>query len=83
MKRPYRIKHVPTGLYYKPGSFNLTKNGKVYITGGSILSYSASDWIHCRVQNLKHREMLEDLGIECIAHATYRISKSQFVIEEI
>lgn len=26
--RPYRIKHIPTGLYYKPGEVNLTKNGK-------------------------------------------------------
>lgn len=32
---PYRMKHIPTGLYYQPirhrGS-NLSKNGKVYLT---------------------------------------------------
>lgn len=26
----YKIKHKPTGLYYKPGSPNLTKQGKTY-----------------------------------------------------
>lgn len=30
---PYRLKHIPTGLYYKPlegGSSNLSKRGKIY-----------------------------------------------------
>ena len=36
---PYRIKHKATGLYYKPGRPNLSKIGKVYITGNNILSY--------------------------------------------
>lgn len=84
MTKPYRIKHEPTGLYYKPGTTdNLTKRGKVYMTGLSILSYSASDWINCRVHNLKHRKMLEDLNIEEKYFMTYRIPKSQFIIEEL
>lgn len=28
-----------TGLYYKPGETNLSKTGKVYQTGGNILTY--------------------------------------------
>lgn len=31
----YRIKHIPTGLYYQPRKYrgnNLSKNGKVYHT---------------------------------------------------
>lgn len=36
---PYRIKHIPTGLYYKPGKLNLSKKGKVYQTGANILTY--------------------------------------------
>ncbi len=36
--KPYRIKHIPTGLYYKPGKLNLSKTGKVYMTGANILS---------------------------------------------
>ena len=35
---PYRIKHIPTGLYYKPGKANLSKTGKVYMSGASVLS---------------------------------------------
>lgn len=37
--KPYRIKHIPTGLYYKPGEVNLSKTGKVYQTAGNILTY--------------------------------------------
>lgn len=37
--KPYRIKHIPTGLYYKPGEVNLSKNGKVYQTANNILTY--------------------------------------------
>lgn len=35
---PYRIKHIPTGLYYKPGEVNLSKTGKVYQTGCNVLT---------------------------------------------
>ena len=37
--KPYRIKHIPTGLYYKPGKVNLSKTGKVYQTANNILTY--------------------------------------------
>ncbi len=40
--KPYRIKHIPTGLYYKPGKANLSKKGKVYLDGSSVLSNSGS-----------------------------------------
>lgn len=37
--KPYRIKHIPTGLYYKPSTdTNLTKRGKAYTTGSNILT---------------------------------------------
>ena len=36
----YRLKHKPTGLYYRPGqTANLTKKGKVYTSGGNALNY--------------------------------------------
>lgn len=37
--KPYRIKHIPTGLYYQPskGGSNLSTKGKVYLTGSSGL----------------------------------------------
>lgn len=34
----FRIKHIPTGLYYQPhkhGGSNLSKNGKIYHTEGA------------------------------------------------
>lgn len=37
--KPYRVKHIPTGLYYKPGEVNLSKRGKVYQTSNNILTY--------------------------------------------
>lgn len=84
MKKPYRIKHVPTGLYYKPGSINLTKTGKVYVSGGSILTMmSAYDYINCSVTNLKHKKLLEESGLEESSWSRYKIPKSQFIIEEL
>jgi hypothetical protein len=45
--KPYRIKHIPTGLYYKPSSdTNLTKRGKAYTTGGNILTYCNTGYVH-------------------------------------
>lgn len=41
--KPYRIKHIPTGLYYKPGEVNLSKTGKVYQTANNILTYVSRD----------------------------------------
>lgn len=38
--KPYKLKHIPTGLYYKPvgGSIsNLSKNGKIYQTKTNAL----------------------------------------------
>lgn len=34
--RFYRIKHKPTGLYYQPGTNNLSEKGKVYTGGNNI-----------------------------------------------
>lgn len=39
--KPYKLKHVPTGLYYQPhktGGSNLSKRGKIYQTGTHGLS---------------------------------------------
>lgn len=47
--KPYRIKHVPTGLYYKPGNPNLSKRGKVYGLNVNVLSYIKENVI-CRIR---------------------------------
>lgn len=48
--RPYRIKHIPTGLYYKPGDISLSQTGKVYLSNSNILTYATGDeiCISCR-----------------------------------
>lgn len=48
--KPYRIKHIPTGLYYKPGEVNLSKTGKVYQTAGNILTYVSRDVVLVEVR---------------------------------
>ncbi len=35
----YRLKHKPTGLYYKPGNINLSTKGKIYTSNNNLLSY--------------------------------------------
>lgn len=41
--KAYRLKHIPTGLYYQPtkGSSNLSKQGKVYLTNANALTYQS------------------------------------------
>lgn len=39
--KPYRVKHVPTGLYYKPAIPQLSENGgKIYTTSNNIIQYA-------------------------------------------
>lgn len=35
----YKLKHKPTGLWYKPGKKNLSKVGKIYPDKNTALSY--------------------------------------------
>lgn len=84
---PYRIKHIPTGLYYKPGEVNLSKTGKVYQTGANILNYTGNDimCITCR----KDSKIYKDTA-KIIAWKPYFrtqmiacIPKNQFEKEEL
>ena len=85
---PYRIKHVPTGLYYKPRKPYLSKVGKVYHTGNNGLNYSKNDDYMYIVSNkrilTKH---LDNLGykirwfrVDC-KEMCFEIPKSEFEIE--
>lgn len=61
--KPYRIKHKPTGLYYKPSTrgTNLSKEGKVYISHGNFLTYSKWDEEVLVDITLKQYEELKDI----------------------
>lgn len=78
----YRIKHKPTGLYYKPGSGNnLTKKGKVYTGGGNVLNYYTLD-IPVRADR-KLREELQKhyCGVPASTAICVKIPRTDFVIE--
>lgn len=49
--KAYRIKHIPTGLYYKPsnGMSNLSTKGKVYLTNSCGLLKDGAG-LHCTVK---------------------------------
>ena len=40
----HRVKHIPTGLYYQPGSNNLSEKGKIYHNNHDVIS---ANWRHC------------------------------------
>ena len=85
MKKLYRIKHVPTGLYYKPGSENLSeKHGKIYQTGANILTYDTSGVVRVEIYNLniikKYGLILDKYRITTSLNI-YHIPASEFIKE--
>ncbi len=72
--KPYKLKHVPTGLYYQPhkhrGS-NLSEKGKIYQSGthglSSALRYAAKDknletvlfTVQCEKNSRVHKKTLD------------------------
>lgn len=91
--KAYRIKHVPTGLYYQParGGSNLSERGKVYLTNANPFSCNrGSDdiWIDLKKGSKAYRfygDKLPELH-EChynksIVHGC--VPKDKFEIEYI
>lgn len=79
----YRIKHKPTGLYYKPGKHNLSKKGKVYTGGGNILTlYKDSDTIPVAVKEPGYYDQFYP-GLRVRNTELYYMPKTDFVIEPI
>lgn len=83
----YRIKHKPTGLYYRPGQGNnLTKKGKIYTSGGNVLNYFTNG-ILIRSQG-KLTDLLKQHYSNVPDNRPYgivelSIPKSDFVIEPV
>lgn len=84
---PYRIKHKATGLYYKPGSPNLSKIGKLYGTGNNGLNYlNRRDYLEIISTKRSVTKQLEDLGyrskwFSSPSRVCFEIPKSEFEIE--
>ena len=48
--KPYRVKHVPTGLYYKPDEPQLSeKGGKIYTSKNCVIQYAEKFGIDIRI----------------------------------
>jgi hypothetical protein len=86
--RPYRVRHIPSGLYYQPArgyrKSNLSKQGKVYLTGLNPLS-TMPDYVYIQVDKesrvfglVKSLFPLNDKG-----DILYKTPKEQFIIEEL
>lgn len=66
MIKPYRLKHIPTGVYYQPhkhGGSNVSTKGKVYLNGTHGLS---SAWTYAKrypdSNNNQHFSIYVDKG---------------------
>lgn len=86
---PYRIKHVPTGLYFMPSknASNLSKRGKVYLTKTNVLGLY-SDYIPICIEedsrffeNFKECIPLEECQYSK-GRWKYYAPKTDFVVEE-
>lgn len=91
--KAYRLKHIPTGLYYQPskGGNNLSKRGKVYLTKSNPLSVDRGCdyiWIDLNVSSEVYQtygESLLELE-ECPYKGSVmqgRVPKEKFKIEYI
>lgn len=84
---PYRIKHKATGLYYKLGSPNLSKTGKLYGTGNNRLNYlNRRDYLEIISTKRSVTKQLEDLGYKSKwflspSRVCFEIPKSEFELE--
>lgn len=70
----YRLKHIPTGLYYRPSAeldihlsgkryrvkSNLSKKGKIYPQKPSLLWIGRGFYNHIQLQNEKMIDLLAD-----------------------
>lgn len=88
--KPHRVKHLPTGLYYKPygNTSNLSKTGKVYLNNTNPLNLNyGRDYIPITI-NYKSsilKNFLENLPELSLSknqkEYSGRIPKSKFEIE--
>lgn len=86
----YRLKHILTGLYYKPlngTSSNLSKRGKIYQTSTNAL-LGNSDTITIKISEKQYKEnkdLFDPSNIIFAQHGDYyiRCKKIDFEIEYI
>ena len=60
----HRVKHLPTGLYYQPGSTNLSEKGKMYSSNSDVISANFGHCTPIRISKsskvyLRHKEIID------------------------
>lgn len=68
--KPYRLKHIPTGLYFQPHKYqgsHLTKRGKIYQTRLNAFSYSGYNPpttfdVYAKKNSHIHKDTMETLA---------------------
>ena len=84
--KPHRIKHNPTGLYYKPygNTSNLSKTGKVYLNNTNPLNLNRGRdniFIPINYNSPVLKKYLENLPELSLQKPKKKIPKSKFEIE--
>ena len=90
--KPYKLRHIQTGLYYKPNT-GLSKSGKVYQGKSNALTYFMGDTVTVSIdvnkkQFAPFKDYFQDLQSEfskVLQHRTntYLIPKHHFKIENL
>lgn len=85
--KPHRIKHIPTGLYYKPGRNNLSKVGYLYETKCDVLSFD-KEYISLYMSAgnrivTAHKELFSDWKPMTATEIVKRYPITDFVREEV
>ena len=73
----HRVKHIPTGLYYQPGPFNLSEKGKMYTSNNDVLSFSGKN-VTLRVTKSrktynKYKDILDPMMVKGYYYGEYLI----------
>ena len=87
--KPYRVKHVPSGLYYQPtkDGNNLSKQGKVYFTSQNCFDHFMKE---IGISMNKKSRLLPLLGSISFKECPWdkwrlycKVPKSEFIKEEL
>lgn len=72
----YRLKHIPTGLYYRPsnGYSNLDTKGKIYTSNKNGLSMNSSKHISLAISDKYLKYLKEDVKVNKIYTSNYIVS---------
>lgn len=87
--KPYRIKHIESGLYYRPArgrnKSNLSTHGNVYLTKTNPLTSKGRDYIYIQVdkETRTFKKVKDMFPKDSKGNIYFKCPKEQFIIEEL